>query len=420
MYFCMLLNLRNKKRMHYNQHTLPNGLRIIHAPSSSKVAYCGFAVNAGTRDEAEHEQGMAHFVEHLSFKGTEKRKAWHILNRMENVGGDLNAYTNKEETVIYSAFLTEHFSRAVDLLADIVLHSTFPQREIDKEVEVIIDEIKLYDDTPSELIFDDFEDLIFKNHPLGRNILGKPDLLRSFTTSDALNFTSRYYHPANMVFFVLGDLDFKKVIRLVEKSTDDISLAEYKNNRISPPVYVPERLIIPKDTNQAHVMIGGRGYDAYNEKRTALYLLNNILGGPGMNSKLNISLRERKALVYSVESNLTSYTDTGVFCIYFGTDPHDVDACLSLTYKELKLLQDVKMTSLQLNAAKKQLIGQIGVASDNNENNALDMAKSFLHYNKYDTPESLFLRIESLTAESLLEVANEMFAEEILSTLIYR
>jgi predicted Zn-dependent peptidase len=406
--------------MHYNQHTLPNGLRIIHAPSLSKVAYCGYAVDAGTRDEGENEQGMAHFVEHLSFKGTEKRKAWHIINRMENVGGDLNAYTNKEETVIYSAFLTEHLPRAVELLTDIVFHSTFPQREIDKEVEVIIDEIKLYDDTPSELIFDDFEDLIFKNHPLGRNILGKPEQLRSFTTSDVLKFTSRYYHPTNMVFFVLGNLDFKKVVKVVERFMGNVSFSEYKNTRIAPPIYIPEKLVVSKDTSQAHVMIGGRGYDAYNDKRTALYLLNNILGGPGMNSKLNVSLRERKALVYSVESNLTSYTDTGVFCIYFGTDPEDVDACLNLTYKELKHLRDVKMTALQLNAAKKQLIGQIGVASDNNENNALDMAKSFLHYNKYDSPEALFLRIESLTAEGLLEVANEMFAEEILSTLIYR
>lgn len=406
--------------MHYNQHTLPNGLRIIHLPSSSKVAYCGYAINAGTRDEAENEQGMAHFVEHLSFKGTEKRKAWHILNRMENVGGDLNAYTNKEETVLYSAFLKEHFSRAVELLSDIVFHSTFPQREIDKEVEVIIDEIKLYDDTPSELIFDDFEDLLFKGHPLGRNILGKPELLRSFTTADVLNFTSRYYHPANMVFFVLGDLDFKKVVRLMEKTMDGGPFTEYSNIRTSPPVYVPQNLVVPKDTNQAHVMIGGRGYDAYNEKRTALYFLNNILGGPGMNSRLNISLREKKALVYSVESNLTSYTDTGVFCIYFGTDPADVERCINLTHKELKRLCDVKMTPTQLSAAKKQLIGQIGVASDNFENNALDMAKTFLHYNKYDTAESLFKRIEVLTAELLQEVANEMFAEEQLSTLIYR
>ena len=304
--------------MSYNTFTLSNGLRIIHAPNLSKVAYCGFAVDAGTRDEYEQEQGMAHFVEHLIFKGTEKRHAWHILNRMENVGGDLNAYTNKEETVIYSAFLAEHFPRAVELLADIVFHSTFPQHEIDKEVEVIIDEIQSYEDSPSELIFDDFEELIFPNHPLGRNILGKPELLRQFTSRNALEFTARFYKTTNMVFFVQGNIDFKKVIRTVEKAVSDISLSETNRQRIAPFTYIPQTLTINKDTHQAHVMIGSRGYHAYDEKRTGLYLLNNILGGPGMNSRLNLALRERRGLVYNVEANLTSYTDTGVFCIYFG------------------------------------------------------------------------------------------------------
>ena len=412
--------LSTRAEMQYNIHTLSNGLRIIHEPSSSKVAYCGFAVDAGARDEAENEQGMAHFVEHLIFKGTRKRKAWHILNRMENVGGDLNAYTNKEETVIYSAFLTEHFGRALELLADIVFHSTFPQNEIEKETEVIIDEIQSYEDTPSELIFDDFEDMIFRNHPLGRNILGRPDLLKKFRSEDAMAFTSRFYQPSNMVFFVLGDFNFQKIVRQVEKLLVDLPLVTVENQRTIPPLYVPEQLVVHKETHQAHVMIGSRGYNAYDDKRTALYLLNNILGGPGMNSRLNVSLRERRGLVYTVESNLTSYTDTGAFCIYFGTDPEDVDTCLKLTYKELKRMRDVKMTSSQLMAAKKQLIGQIGVASDNNENNALGMAKTFLHYNKYESSESVFRRIEALTAEGLLEVANEMFAEEYLSTLIYR
>lgn len=403
-----------------NIHTLPNGLRIIHEPSASKVAYCGFAIDAGTRDEADNEQGMAHFVEHLIFKGTRKRKAWHILNRMENVGGDLNAYTNKEETVVYAAFLTGHFDRAAELLADIVFHSTFPQNEIEKETEVIIDEIQSYEDTPSELIFDDFEDMIFRNHPLGRNILGRPEQLKTFRSEDAAAFTSRFYQPSNMVFFILGNFDFRKIVRRIEKLTADILPAEVENRRTPPPLYVPERLVVPKETHQAHVMIGSRGYNAYDDKRTALYLLNNILGGPGMNSRLNVSLRERRGLVYTVESNLTSYTDTGAFCVYFGTDPDDVDTCLRLTYKEMKRMRDVKMTSSQLAAAKKQLIGQIGVASDNNENNALGMAKTFLHYNKYESSESVFRRIEALTAEELLEVANEMFAEEYLSTLIYK
>lgn len=405
--------------MTYNIHTLPNGLRIIHAPNQSAVAYCGFAVDAGTRDEADNEQGMAHFVEHLLFKGTKKRHAWHILNRMEHVGGDLNAYTNKEETIVYSAFLAEHFPRAVELLSDIVFHSTFPQHEIDKEVEVIIDEIQSYEDSPSELIFDDFEELLFPNHPLGRNILGKPDLLHQFKSEDALRFTSRHYRPENMIFFVQGNVDFKRVVRLVEKSTADLTSNIGTYTRKHPDIYIPQNLTLRRDTHQAHVMIGSRGYDAHNEKRTALYLLNNILGGPGMNSRLNVSLRERSGLVYNVEANLTSYTDTGVFCIYFGTEHDDVDRCMRLVKKELKKLCDKPLSIAQLAAAKKQIIGQIGVARDNAESTALGMAKTFLHYNKMDDPQEVFQRIEALTTKELWEVSNEMFAENQLSTLFY-
>ena len=405
--------------MTYNIHTLPNGLRIIHAPNQSAVAYCGFAVDAGTRDEADNEQGMAHFVEHLLFKGTKKRHAWHILNRMEHVGGDLNAYTNKEETIVYSAFLAEHFPRAVELLSDIVFHSTFPQHEIDKEVEVIIDEIQSYEDSPSELIFDDFEELLFPNHPLGRNILGKPYLLHQFKSEDALRFTSRYYRPENMIFFVQGNVDFKRVVRLVEKSTADLTSNIGTYTRKHPDIYIPQNLTLHRDTHQAHVMIGSRGYDAHNEKRTALYLLNNILGGPGMNSRLNVSLRERSGLVYNVEANLTSYTDTGVFCIYFGTEHDDVDRCMHLVKKELKKLCDKPLSIAQLAAAKKQIIGQIGVARDNAESTALGMAKTFLHYNKMDDPQEVFQRIEALTSKELWEVSNEMFAENQLSTFIY-
>ena len=411
----------DRKKPEYHVHTLPNGLRIIHEPLPSRVAYCGFAVDAGTRDEGEEEQGMAHFVEHLIFKGTHKRRAWHILNRMENVGGDLNAYTNKEETVIYSAFLVEHFARAVELLADIVFHSTFPQREIEKETEVIIDEIQSYEDNPAELIFDDFEDLIFRGHPLGRNILGRPERLRTFRTEDAAAFTRRHYRPDNMVFFVSGDVDFRRVIRLAEKYAGDIPPAAPAGEaRKAPLPYVPDRLVLDKGTAQAHVMIGGRGYDAYNPKRTALYLLNNLLGGPGMNSRLNVSLRERRGLVYNVESNLTAYTDTGTFCIYFGCDPADVRRCTRLVYRELERLRERRLTPSQLAAAKKQLIGQIGVSSDNNENNALGMAKTFLHYNRYESREAVCRRVEALTADELWEVANEMLAEDYLSVLIYK
>ena len=418
LYFCLSFD-EVKNNMTYNIHTLPNGLRIIHAPNQSAVTYCGFAIDAGTRDEAEHEQGMAHFVEHLLFKGTNKRHAWHILNRMEHVGGDLNAYTNKEETVVYSAFLTEHFPRAVELLTDIVFHSTFPQHEIDKEVEVIIDEIQSYEDSPSELIFDDFEGLLFPHHPLGRNILGNPKLLRQFKSEDALRFTTRYYCPKNAIFFVQGNVDFKRVIRLLEKATADLTSNAETFSRRRPDIYVPQNQTIHRDTHQAHVMIGSRGYDAHNEKRTALYLLNNILGGPGMNSRLNVSLRERSGLVYNVEANLTSYTDTGVFCIYFGTEHDDVERCIRLVKKELKRLCDKPLSPAQLAAAKKQIIGQIGVARDNAESTALGMAKTFLHYGKMDDPKELFRRIEELTAKELWEVSNEMFADNYLSTLIY-
>lgn len=405
--------------MTYNTHTLSNGLRIIHAPNASSVAYCGYAIDAGTRDEATNEQGMAHFVEHLIFKGTKKRHSWHILNRMEHVGGDLNAYTNKEETVVYSAFLVEHFPRAVELLTDIVFHSTYPQAEIDKEVEVIIDEIQSYEDTPSELIFDDFEELIFPDHPLGRNILGKPELLHQFKSEDALRFTSKFYRPDNMVFFVQGNVEFKRVIRLLEKAVSDIPATVTQSERKKPAIYVPHSLTLHRDTHQAHVMIGCRSYDTHDKKRTALYLLNNILGGPGMNSRLNIALRERSGLVYNVEANLTSYTDTGVFSIYFGTDQSDVERCIRLVHKELKRLREKPLSSGQLATAKKQIIGQIGVATDNFENNALNMAKTFLHYNKHEAPQEVFDRIQSLTSHDLWETANEMFCEENLSTLIY-
>lgn len=406
--------------MNLNQHTLSNGLRIIQVPSPTPVAYCGFAIDAGTRDETSGEQGMAHFVEHLIFKGTTKRKAWHILNRMERVGGDLNAFTNKEETIIYTAFLAEHFARAVELLADIVFHSTFPKNEIAKEVDVILDEIQSYEDSPSDLIFDDFENLIFKGHSLGRNILGNPNLLKTFDSDDALNWTRRFYKPSNMVFFFYGNVDFRHLVRCVEKYVGEIPDSKAEKLYVPLPDYLPERRVIHRDTHQAHVMIGCRSYDAHNEKRTGLYLLNNILGGPGMNSRLNIALREHRGLVYSVESNLTSYTDTGVFSIYFGCDPKDVDTCLTLVEKELKRLCMARLTDSQLAAAKKQIIGQIAVASDNFENLALDMGKTFLHYNRYESQEEVFQRIEALSADCLMEVANEIFDEHRRSVLIYQ
>lgn len=400
-------------------HTLPCGLRLVHEPVDSRVAYCGFAVDAGTRDEENHEHGLAHFVEHLLFKGTRRRRAWHILNRMENVGGELNAYTNKEETVVYCAFPVEHFARAFELLTDIVFHSTFPAREIEKETEVIIDEIQSYEDSPAELIFDDFEDLVFSGHPLGHNILGTPERLRSFGPADAARFTARFYVPSNVLFFVRGAVDFRRVVRLAERLLADVPAVEPVHSRTAPPPYVPDTRTLQRDTHQAHVMLGTRAYPALHPRHLALGLLSNLLGGPGMNSRLNVALRERRGLVYSVETNLTAYTDTGLFSIYFGCDPDDVDTCLRLVRAELRRLRDSRLSTARLAAAQKQLKGQLVVGSDQQENNALSLGKAFLHYGRQDTLPRLFDRIDALTPDLLLDVAGELFADSRLSTLVY-
>ena len=404
----------------YNTATLPNGLRIIHTPSPTAVAYCGYAIDAGTRDESAEEAGWAHFVEHMLFKGTKKRRAWHILNRMENVGGDLNAFTNKEETIVYSAFLKKDFARALELLTDIVFHSTFPQHEIDKERGVILEEIESYEDNPAELIFDDFETALFGSHPLGHNILGDPHRLEAFDTVRGCDFLQRYYHPANAVLFVYGNIPFSRVVMWAERLTADIPAGIVNRGRVKPDVCPPHKIELERNTHQAHVMIGCDAYPATDKRRTGLYLLNNILGGPGMNSRLNLALREQSGLVYNVESNLTSYTDTGVFNIYFGTATEDVDQCMELVHGELHRLCERPLSPLQLAAAKKQLIGQVGVASDNFENAALNMSKTFLHYNVCHSSETLFRRIEALTAQELWDISNELFVPSNLTTLIYR
>ena len=400
--------------------TLPNGLRIIHAPSPTSVAYCGYAINAGTRDELPHEAGLAHFVEHMLFKGTAKRRAWHILNRMENVGGDLNAFTNKEETVVYSAFLKKDFVRALELLTDIVFRSTFPQHEIDKERGVILEEIDCYRDNPAELIFDDFESTLFPGHSLGHNILGDARSLRRFTTQSGLSFTHRYYHPANAILFVYGNIPFPRIQMWAERLTADIPSGSANDTRVAAPAYKPVNVTLARRTHQTHVMVGCVSYPAQERKRTGLYLLNNMLGGPGMNSRLNLALREHTGLVYNVESNLAGYTDTGVFSIYFGCDARDAERCIELTHYELQRLCSAPLTTLQLAAAKKQLIGQVGVAADNFENTALGMAKTFLHHDSYDGPEGLYRRIEAITASELWDIANELFHEDHLTTLLYR
>ena len=452
--------------MKYNTYTLDNGLSIIHLPSDSKVVYCGYQINAGTRNEEPGEEGLAHFCEHVTFKGTERRKAWHILNCLESVGGDLNAYTNKEGTVYYSAILKEHIARAVDLLTDIVFHSVYPQAEIDKEVEVICDEIESYNDSPAELIYDEFENIIFKGSPLGHNILGTAEQVRSFKTEDALRFTRKLYRPDNAIFFAYGDIDFKKLVKLIRKAlADDDSgkvaenaansvgkLAEEKLPQISQITQIsgdensitteksvssvksvgPEKypsvgkeiagqtIVMQKNTHQAHVMIGTRAYDVSDSRRMPLYLLNNMLGGPGMNAKLNLALREHNGLVYTVESTMVAYGDTGIWSIYFGCDEHDVKRCLRLVRKELDKFMQKPLSEAQLKAAKKQIKGQVGVACDNRENFALDFGKSFLHYGWEKNVDRLYEQVDEITAEQIQAVAQELFDKDRLTTLIFR
>jgi predicted Zn-dependent peptidase len=400
-------------------HTLANGLRIMHLPADSTVAYCGFAVNAGARDENPAEAGLAHFVEHTLFKGTVKRKAWHILNRMENVGGYLNAYTSKEDTFIYSVFMEKDFERAVELMSDLIINSQFPENELDKEREIIIDEILSYEDSPSELIFDDFENLLFDGHPLGHHILGNKQSLLSFNSASGLSFLKRFYTADNMVFFSMSKTAFKSIRRMAEKYLAAIPSQKATTGRTKPHAIKPQQTEKKKTTHLSHIITGGRTYDMYDEKRYPLFLLNNILGGPGMNSRLNVCLREKHGLVYNVESSITSYTDTGIFSIYFGTDPKNRERAISLVEKELAALCTKKLSGLQLTAAKKQAIGQLGVASDHKENLFLGLGKSFLHHNRYETLPEIFRKIEHITPEQLLETANEILHPGEMFRLIY-
>lgn len=407
--------------MTYNTYTLDNGLRVIHLPNTSKIAYCGYQINAGTRNEQPNDEGLAHFCEHVTFKGTKKHSAAAIVNKLESVGGDLNAFTNKEDTVFYAAVPKEHFAKAVDVLSDIVFNSVYPQTEIDKEVEVICDEIESYNDSPAELIYDEFENLVFRGHPLGHNILGSSDRVRQFTTADALRFTHEYYRPDNAIFFVYGDIDFKALIKTLHKLTPSSQSKEtIVDDAKVPQGTLPQQTIIHHDTHQAHVMIGNRAYSATHPLRIALYLLNNMLGGPSMNARLNVILRERRGLVYTVESNMTCYGDTGLWSVYFGCDPHDVSRCIRLVKSELQRYIDKPLSAQRLQSAKRQIKGQLAIALDNNENFAIDFGKSFLHFGDEKDVAKLYARIDSVTAEQIQQVASEIFCQDALATLVIK
>ncbi len=405
--------------MNFQLHELPNGIKLIHIQVVSTVAHCGFFINAGTRDESEAEHGVAHFIEHLLFKGTNKRRSFHILSRLEDVGGELNAYTTKEDTCIHASFLKDYYSRTIELFSDIIFHSTFPEKALVSERDVIIDEINSYRDNPSEFIFDEWDEHFFKKHPLGLNILGNIRQLKKIKRENLINFMDREYHTNEMVLASVGDMSFTKLVALFERYFKDIPCNLRNTNRFPFSNYNPFTLAKKKSTFQVHSMIGSLGYDMKDPRRMGLHLLSNIIGGNGMSSRLNLALRERNGYCYNIESSFTPFTDTGLFTIYFSTEKSYYQKCLDIINKEFDILRIKPLGSFQLKKAKQQMIGQLAISYESNENQMLSIGKSLLVYDRVDTLAEIYSKIESVTATELMEIANEVLGKERLSLLTY-
>ena len=422
-----------------SQFSIANGIRILHLTDNMPISYVGVAIDAGTRDELPDESGMAHFVEHLLFKGTKHRRSWHIINWLESVGGQLDAYTTKEETYIYATVPTEYTERAIELLADVVLNSTFPENEIEKERDVVLDEIQSYNDSPSELIYDEFEELLFPHDPIGRNILGTEQSLETFTSERMQAFVSRNYTPDRMVVFAMGNIKFDWLVKKVEKYFHNAQycppvlggraaggggsqfsiLNSQLSTRQAPQPYTPTHRTTPRDTYQAHCIIGNRCIPMTSNERLTMLLLNNILGGPNMSSRLNLALRERNGLCYTIESNVTNYTDTGVWNIYFGCDPRNLAKAKRLCMQQLDLLCSTPLNNNQLATAKRQLRGQVLIGNQNKENLILGLSKAYLHGLELKPDSEHFQFIDSLTPSDLQSLAQRIFNPDQLSTLIY-
>lgn len=405
--------------MEYQLFTLKNGIRVIHQQVDSPVAHFGIIVNTGSRDEKEHEQGMAHFIEHTIFKGTKNRKAVQIINRLEDVGGELNAYTTKEETAVYATFLHEYYARAVELVGDIVTNASFPEKELELEKEVIIEEINSYNDSPSELIYDEFEELVFDGHPIARNILGTPNTVRSFNRSQVQSFIKENYHTNQMVICSVGKISGKRFENLIHRHFEGLTSNQQERNRAPFSGYKPSIIEVEKDTFQSHCVIGAEAYNITHDMRLPLVLLNNIIGGQSLNSRLNMALRERNGLAYNVESSYSPYTDTGVFMTYFGTERNNLYRAVDIVEKELQKLRAKKMGPKQLARAKKQFLGQLGIANENREDLMLTIGRSYLYFNKVDSLESVFKKIDNISAEDIYKVSNEILAKNNLSKLIF-
>jgi predicted Zn-dependent peptidase len=401
----------------YQAYTLPNGIRILYKHAPFAITHCCFIVNAGSRDENPQQEGLAHFIEHLLFKETERRSTNQILNRLELVGADLNAYTTKEYTCIHASLLGQHLERAMDLFEDILFHSTFPVDEQEKEKGVILDEIASYLDQPEEAIQDDFEELLFQNHPIGKNILGTAESVGKMTGDDIRAFIQANYNTSEMIFAVHGNYDFKKIVKLAEKYFGTVTINQHQKTRIIPQANKNGIHIIEKPISQTHCIIGNQAYSSSHQHKNGLLLLNNLLGGMGMSSRLNLEIREKHGIAYTIESNYTALTDTGIFSIYFGTDTEKAEKASRLVHKELKKLRDQKLGSLQLHQAKEKFIGQIALAEENRMGLIISMAKSLLDFNHIDTLEDVFAKINAVTAEQLLEISNEIFDIDNLITL---
>ncbi len=404
----------------YRVHTLYNGIRLIHKHTYSQVAHLGITIDVGSRDEERQENGMAHFIEHCIFKGTKKRSSSRILSRIDGVGGELNAYTTKEETAVFCTFLSKHYERATELLSDIIFNSVFPDKELDKEKSVIIEEINSYEDSPMELIYDEFESLVFGDTGLGRMILGTEKKVKSFSSSQVMDFIKKNWATNLIVISTVGDIKFEKWVRLIEKFFGYIPPKPINRQRKENYNYIPQHKELNRDTYQAHIMIGCPCYDYTSEKKVAFSLLNNVLGSSAMNSYLNMNVREKYGFTYLIESSYNAYSDNGIFQIYAGTDEQYIDKTLSLIKKGLQRFVDKRLTQSQIHKAKEQLKGQLSIQNDYNREEMLAIGKSLLNYNHVQSLEETFSDIDSISAEDILEVASEIFRIDNLSTIIYK
>ena len=405
----------------YQIHTFPNGIRLVHKQvMHTKLAHCGFMLDVGSRDEKSDQIGIAHFWEHMAFKGTNKRKAFHIINSLESVGGELNAYTTKEKICFHASLLVNFFDKAVDILTDITFNSIFPEKEIEKERGVILEEMSMYLDTPEDAIHDEFDDVIYQNHSLGYNILGTEESVKSFQKSDFERFIKENIDTNKIIFSSVSNLPFDKVVKTVERFVKDIPSISCNRERTRFEIYTPKHEVKIKTTNQAHCVFGSPAYSLESDKRLSFFMLNNILGGPGMNSRLNLVLREKYGYVYGVDASFTSYVDTGLFNIYFGTEKKHLQRCIDLVLKEMKRMKEVPLGTTQLHVAKAQLMGQLAMSEESNSSFMLMMAKSILDLDKIDSLNTIFNLIKNVSAQNLQDLANEMYDFDQFSYLIYQ